>query len=189
MTTYIALLRGINVGGHNLIKMSELRRMFEEMGLSYVQTYIQSGNVLFQAQQAEEPLRQRIEHEIKVVFGVSVPIVLRTVVECKRIVRNCPFSAADLAAGESLYVSLLAELPSQEGINRLPTCNGESDEYRIRGREIYVLCRQSYHKSKLSNQYFEQKLRVSATSRNWQTINKLVDMGQAIEAGLRSSDQ
>jgi uncharacterized protein (DUF1697 family) len=182
MTTYMALLRGINVGGHNPIKMSELRRMFEEMGLSYVQTYIQSGNVLFQSQLEEEPLRQRIEHEIRVVFGLSVPIVLRTVVECKRIVATCPFSADDLAAGESLYVSLLAGPPSQEGIDSLPTGNGEIDEYRITGREIYVLCRQSYHKSKFSNQYFEQKLKVSATSRNWRTIHKLLDMGQAMEA-------
>lgn len=185
MTIYIALVRGINVGGHNLIKMAELKRMFETMGLSRVQTYIQSGNVLFESEEGAEPLRRRIEHEIEAVFGFSVTVVLRTAAELERITGNCPFSeeavseAEASSEGESLYVSLLLETPTQEGIERLSAFRSESDEYRIEGREIYLLFRHSVRNSKLANNL--QKLGVPATMRNWKTINKLAALAKAMK--------
>lgn len=182
MTIYIALLRGINVGGHKLIKMTELQRMFEAMGFGRVQTYIQSGNVLFASLEEAEPLRRRIEREIGRVFGFAVAVVLRTAAELEQIIQDCPFFVDELPEGESVYVSLLAETPSQEGIDRLLAYNRESDEYRIAGREIYVLCRQGPRNSKFTNGFLEQRLRVSATTRNWQTITKLAAMGRAMEA-------
>lgn len=176
MTVYITLLRGINVSGHNLIKMADLRRMCEEMGLVQVQTYIQSGNLLFESQEEEEELRRRIEQEIQAAFGLSVPVALRSAAELKRILANCPFPADHLAEGESLYVSLLAEAPAPEAIDHLLSYRDEVDEYAMVGREIYILARQSYHKSRLTNQFFEHRLRVPATSRNWRTITKLAAM-------------
>jgi uncharacterized protein (DUF1697 family) len=185
MTIYIALLRGINVGGKNRIKMAELKRTFESMGLSRVQTYIQSGNVLFKSNEEEEPLRKRIEHGIEADFGFSVTVVLRTADELKRIAANCPFSEEEVSGaeasseGESLYVSLLLEEPSQERIERLGDFRSEGDEYRIEGREVYLLFRHSIRNSKLANNL--QKLDVPSTVRNWKTINKLVTLADALE--------
>jgi uncharacterized protein (DUF1697 family) len=185
MAIYIALLRGINVGGKNRINMAELKHTFEAMGLSRVQTYIQSGNVLFESEAEEEALGKQIEHEIEVAFGFSVTVVLRKDEELKRIAANCPFSeeevseAEESSEGESLYVSFLLEEPSQEGIQRLSAFKSESDEYRIQGREVFLLFRHSIRNSKLANNL--QKLDVPATVRNWKTVNKLVALASAME--------
>lgn len=186
MTIYIALLRGINVGGKNIIKMAELKRTFEAMGLSRVQTYIQSGNVLFEANEEEEQLRKRIENGIESGFGFSVAVILRTSEELKRIAANCPFSEESVAAaeasaeGESLYVSLLLEEPSREKNEWLRDFRSENgDEHRMEGREIFLLFRHSIRNSKLANNL--QKLDVPSTVRNWKTINKLVALANAME--------
>lgn len=181
MTTYIALLRGINVGGHNMIKMADLKAMCQAMGLGSVQTYIQSGNLVFQSDEAEEPLRQRIEQEIERVFGLAVPVALRTAAQWQEILARCPFPAEHLAPGESLLVSLLAAAPAPEGVERLGASSSEPDEFRLMGREIYLLCRQPIHKSKLTNQFFERKLGVPSTARNWQTMTRLAEMAEENE--------
>ena len=134
-TTYVALLRGVNVGGHRLIKMPELKRLFETMGFGQVRTYIQSGNVIFTS--ADEPLellRQRIEREIAARFGFPVTVVPRTAAELERVIADCPFAADALAEGESLYVALLADAPLPDGVERLRACDCGSDEARIAGR-------------------------------------------------------
>ncbi|MDQ0219279.1 DUF1697 domain-containing protein [Peribacillus cavernae] len=185
MTIYIALLRGINVGGRNKIKMAELKHTLEAMDLSRVQTYIQSGNVLFESDEEEEPLRNRIEHEIEAAFGFSVTVVLRTAEELKMIAANCPFSEEEVSEaeasseGESLYVSFLLEEPSQEGIDRLKDFSSENETYQIQGREVFLLFSKSIRNSKLANNL--QKLGVPATVRNWKTINKLVALVNAKE--------
>jgi uncharacterized protein (DUF1697 family) len=178
MAAYIALLRGINVSGHKLIKMTELKAMFESLGFAQVQTYIQSGNVLFDSNEDPAVLRQRLESEIQTVFGFQVPVVVRTVEQMEQTVTNCPFTANALQPEESLYVSLLAEEPSHQGIDRLLACNSEIDEFRIHGSDVYILLRQSIRKSLFTNNFLERKLGVPATTRNWQTMNKLVALGK-----------
>ena len=180
MTTYIALLRAVNVGGHNKIKMAELKRMFEGMGLGQVQTYIQSGNVVFTADEAEQPLRQRIEREIEKTFGFPVTIILRTAAELQHVIAECPFAPDALQDGESLYVSLLAETPAQDGIDRLLAFADPVGECRVVGREVFLLYQQRMSDSKLQNNLIEQKLGVRATARNWRTLNTLAAMAQAI---------
>jgi uncharacterized protein (DUF1697 family) len=177
MRNYIALLRGINVSGHRLIKMADLKRMFEAMGFGRVQTYIQSGNVLFASDDEAGPLSQRLEAEIMRVFGFDVPVILRTPAEMERIVENSPFP--EMAEGESLYVSLLTEAPSPEGIERLSAYKG-NDEFRVVGLEVYVLYRAPVNQSKLANNL--HRLGVPSTSRNWQTMNKLVALGKSMES-------
>lgn len=177
MTIYIALLRGINVGGKNIIKMAELKRIFEAIGLSEVQTYIQSGNVLFKSNDEEEFVRKNIENEIEVNFGLTITVVLRTAAELEQIILNCPFSEEEVLEAESaskvesLYVSLLIHAPSQEKIQILNTYKTDSDEYQILNRDIYLLLNHSIRDSKLANNL--KKLDVTATVRNWKTINKL----------------
>src|SRR5258707_9854136 len=118
-TAYTALLRGINVGGQKPIKMTELKQLFEAQGFGRVQTYIQSGNVVFTADRAEEPLRRQLEREIAAAFGFPVTLALRTADELERLIAQCPFAADALRDEESLYVSLLAAAPAQAGIDRL----------------------------------------------------------------------
>jgi uncharacterized protein (DUF1697 family) len=165
-----------------MIKMTELKRLFEEMGFGRVQTYIQSGNVLFTAEEAEQPLRQRIEGEIEVVFGFPLTVVLRTAAELRQLIANCPFEADALQDGERLYVSLLAEAPSQEGIEHLLAYNSEIDECRVVGRDVFALYWQRLSDSKLQNNLLEHKLGVRATARNWRTLNTLAPLARAIEA-------
>lgn len=185
MTTYIGLLRGINVGGKNVIKMAELKRVFEAIGLHEVQTYIQSGNVLFKSNEKEESLQKKLEREIKKSFGFSVTVVLRTASELKRIIENCPFSeeevseAASSSEAESQYMALLTHAPSQEKIEHLNAFRTKNDEYRIIGRDIFLLFHHSIRDSKLANNLYQ--LNVPVTVRNWKTINKLAELAKVIE--------
>jgi len=185
MTIYIALLRGINVGGKNIIKMAELKRVFESIGLCDVKTYIQSGNVLFKSNETEESLNNKIEHEIEVVFGISVKVVLRTAVELEWIILNCPFSedevreAKALSEAEILYVALLIHNPLKEKIECIDAYKSESDKYRIVGREVYLLFHHSIRNSKLANNLY--KLNVPTTVRNWNTLSKLNVLAKAME--------
>ncbi len=178
MAVFIALLRGINVGGKNKIKMADLQRMFESIGLIRVETYIQSGNVIFESNKDEDTLRKKIEYGLETNFGFSTFVVLRTAAELERLIQACPFSEVEVAEaelsnseGESLYVSMLIKAPSQEKTELLNTYKSENDEYRIENRDIYLLLRHSIRNSKLANHL--QKLDVPQTVRNWKTIKKL----------------
>ncbi|MCR8634553.1 DUF1697 domain-containing protein [Paenibacillus radicis (ex Xue et al. 2023)] len=179
MTIYMAFLRGINVSGHNMIKMSELKTMFEALGFGRVQTYINSGNVLFESEEGVETLQLRIENEIKTVFGFTISVMLRTDKELQQIIENSPFVPDSLSDGESIHLILLKEAPTQEELDRLPDVDYENDEYYIEGREIYVLYRKSLLDSKLPKKF--QKL-VPQTARNWKTIIKLSTMVKAMKA-------
>lgn len=178
MTIYFALLRGINVSGHNMIKMTELKRMFEEMGFTRVQTYINSGNVMFESEEAAGLLEARIETEISKVFGLSISVMVRSDMEWKAIMAKCPFSPDSLADKQSIHLTLLKKAPTEEELDRLPDIEHPGDEFLIDGREIYVLYRNSILDSKLAKKF--QKL-VPATARNWKTVVKLAGMANALE--------
>src|SRR5579859_6821661 len=183
-TTYVALLRGINVGGHRPIKMLELQRMCAAMGFGQVRTYIQSGNVVFtslESDESPEALRQRIEAEIAARFGFPVTVVLRTAAELERIIAGCPFAADALAEGENLYLALLAGAPSPQAVERLRASESGSDEFRIMGREVYLLYRRSARDTLLTNAFIERVLGVAATTRNWRTMRTLAEMAKATE--------
>lgn len=181
-TVYIAFLRGINVGGKNIIKMAELKKMFEAMGFQNVQTYIQSGNVLFAAHEDEKTLTRSIEHQIEKVFGFNAKVVLRTAEELERIIENSPFprqaieEAEELTKVESYYVALLDNEPLVENTGKFGAYKGETDEFRIIGREVYMLFYNSIRNSKLAGKL--DKLQVSSTVRNWKTINKLLELAK-----------
>jgi len=185
LTIYIALLRGINVGGKNIIKMAELKRVFESIGLCDVKTYIQSGNVLFKSNETEKSLNDKIENEIERVFGISVKVVLRTAVELEQVISNCPFSVDEVREAkassevEILYVALLAHNPLKEKIECIDAYKSESDKYRIVGREVYLLFHNSIRNSKLANNLY--KLNVPSTVRNWKTLSKLNVLAKAME--------
>lgn len=187
MTTYIVLLRGINVGGRNKLKMSELKVALERIGLARVQTYIQSGNVLLEAEEDEAALREKIEREIAATFGITLTAVVRTAEEWERIIRGCPFSdtllaeAAETCAGESFHVAMLPESPAEAGIEKLAAVDPQGDEYRLVGRDVYLLFRDSIRTSKLAVSL--PKLGVQATVRNWNTMLKLQDLVKQRQQG------
>ncbi|HEY1389215.1 MAG TPA: DUF1697 domain-containing protein [Ktedonobacterales bacterium] len=183
MRTYSALLRGINVGGHRLIKMADLKAMFEALGFGAAQTYIQSGNVVFQADEAEQPLRERIEQRIAATFGFPVVVALRTHDELARVISDCPFAPDALAEGEHLYVALLAETPAPTGIERMLASKTAPDEFRVLGREVYLLYRQNMRATLLTNSLLENRLGVPATSRNWRTLTALAAMSKTLADG------
>ncbi|MDF2667721.1 MAG: cytoplasmic protein [Paenibacillus sp.] len=179
---YVALLRGINVGGHKKIKMVELKRMFEGLGFQGVQTYIQSGNVLFESKASAHILRQQIEKQIEEAFGFQVTVVLRTIEEMERIVRDCPYDVSALAEGENIYFALLVDEPSQEGKDRLLACNSEVDDFYFSRSEVYIYARKSIRESVFSNNLIENKVGMAATTRNWKTMNKLLELGRAAKS-------
>ncbi len=181
MTLYVALLRGINVGGHKKIKMADLKRMFEEMGFERVQTFIQSGNVLFLSKEKANKVRQQLEKQIEAVFGYEVTVVLRTIEEMERIVADCPYDASELKEGENIYFSLLAEEPAPDAKERLLACKSDVDDFHCTDTEVYIYARKSIRESIFSNNFLEAKVGVPATTRNWNTMNKLLDLGRAAQ--------
>ena len=179
MTIYIALLRGINVGGHNIIKMADLKQLMGTMGLNNVQTYIQSGNIVFESDMESDELGQQIEQQIKDTFGCSVPVILRTSKEWKQLIDGCPYPVESLVEGESIHLALLSDMPSQEALNKLQKFQNDVDQYDVQDKDIYLFLRQNFRDSKLPLQL--QKLGVSATIRNWKTTMKLAAMSEAME--------
>ena len=170
---YVALLRGINVSGHKIIKMEVLRQYFAMSNFSNIVTYIQSGNVLFDTMMNdEEALKSIIENKLETELGYHVSVILRAQIEFFEIIKNNPFSLLAVEDGRKLSVTFLSGKPLDELVNGLPSKSGESDEIRFVNREAYLLCK-AYHETKFSNSFLEKKLSLQATTRNWATVNKL----------------
>ncbi|SHE13867.1 Uncharacterized protein conserved in bacteria [Chlamydia abortus] len=183
MPICIALLRGINVSGQKIIKMDQLSAIFESLGFQNVQTYIQSGNVVFLAVEEESEVRvHKIESRLQEELGYEVTVVLRTMEELKEVVERNPYDLPSLTPDEKVYVSFLSGEPAQEAKDRLLSYKNEIDDYRLRTREVYILCRKGYGKSLFSNNFLEKKLGLAATTRNWATVNKLVAMAESLRS-------
>lgn len=180
MVVHIALLRGINVGGNNIIKMAELKALFAQIGLPEAKTYIQSGNVLFKSSDNEDQLIQKIQMGIEDAFGFKISVIVRTANELDQILANCPFSEEQIAeakkasAGERLYVSLLGEAPNPEKATQLEMYADSNNQFYISGREVYLLFSDGISQSKLANKL--QLLDLPMTVRNWNTLGKLSDL-------------
>ncbi|WP_144525019.1 DUF1697 domain-containing protein [Bacillus sp. DE0042] len=171
MTIYIALLRGINVGGHKVIQMADLKQMFESIGLKQVKTYIQSGNIVFEYDEDIKFLKERIQSEIKITFGYDVPVMLRIHEEFINIIKSCPYEADSLLEGESIHVAFLANELSEKEKYQLLMQKNETEDCYIHEKVVYLFFKNSIRNSKLMNQF--QKLHTPATVRNWRTVNKL----------------
>ena len=173
---YIALLRAINVGGTKKLLMADLRAMFEAAGCDDVQTYIQSGNVVFRA---EPVLATRIptliQSEIAASKGFQAPVVTRTAAEVDAVVSGNPFLAAG-ADPARLHVGFLAEAPSAARIAELDPDRSPPDVFEVREREVYFHFPNGTARSKLTVDYFDRTLGTVCTMRNWRTVRKLLDM-------------
>lgn len=174
--TVVALLRGINVGGKNILPMKELAAIFANAGCANVRTFIQSGNVLFAAPAAQvKTLPARISEQIAAHFGYRVPIVLRTVEEMTRVVLGNPF----LKAGQpekTLHVVFLADLPAAAAVRSLDPDRSPPDAFHVAQREIYLHLPNGAARTKLNSVYFDTRLSTIGTQRNWATTCKLLDL-------------
>lgn len=175
MKKYLSLLRGINVGGQKKIKMVDLKAMYEAEGLAQVRTYIQSGNVIFKSDQSNKTLLiQQIEAAILKTFGYEVPVSLFSLEDFTRIMQANPFAPVAEENYKRVYLILLAEPPAPalaEALSSYAPQNGET--FTLTDECVYLFCPNGYGRSKLSNNFFERKLKVSATTRNWNSMLKL----------------
>lgn len=174
--THVALLRGVNVGGKNVLPMKDLAALFAEAGCGDVRTYIQSGNVVFTAKTAiARRVPDQIAKAISRDFGLTVPVVTRTADELRRVVKANPFLRAGVDAKE-LHVGFLLGKPERSRIAALDPNRSPPDEFQVLGREIYLRLPNGAARSKLTNAWFDSKLVTTATIRNWNTVNKLVEL-------------
>lgn len=172
--TYLALLRAINLGPKNRIGMHDLVKLFAEAGCKNVRTYIQSGNVIFEATpELSAQLPDLIGREIETRFGHSIPVILRTIREMREVVGHNPFLRAG-AAEDILHVLFLADRPKPAAVSGLdPDCS-PPNQFVVRGKEVYLLFPQGFARNKLSGAYFDSRLGTTGTVRNWRTVGKLL---------------
>lgn len=183
MTVAISLLRGINVGGHKSIRMEALRAMYESLGLKDIQTYVQSGNVVFRTAARDlAPLGKRIESKIEQTFGIRPAVIIRSSTELREVIRRNPFAARRGIEPGKLLVTFLASSPSAEAREKLLSIQVDPEEPRIDGRELYTYYPDGVGRAKLSPALIEKTLKTSGTGRNWNTVSKLLEIAEKLEA-------
>lgn len=179
MKTYVALLRGINVSGHKKVPMAELRDILFKVGFENVQTYIQSGNVIFRSTEEDiQKLTQIIQKEIKNYFDFEVPVLIKTNDELLNIFNDCPFSQEKR---ESSYFTLLYWTPDQLLVDNLGELKYPNEEIIILNSCIYFYSSIGYGNTKYNNNFFERKLKVTATARNYKTMLKLLSLSSDLK--------
>jgi uncharacterized protein (DUF1697 family) len=175
--TLVALLRGINVGGKNRVPMAGLKSELAELGLEDVVTYVQSGNVVFRAARSTDGVAADIEKRITKAYGLRITVVLRTPAELTRIAKNNPFLGRE-TDHLKLHVVFLDNRPGAGAVAKLDPERSPPDEFSVRGREIYLHLPNGSARTKLTLDYFERRLGVAATARNWKTVLKLVELAR-----------
>src|SRR5262245_9618624 len=175
MPTHIALLRGVNVGG-NLLKMERLRELCAELDFHNVRTYVQSGNVIFESAGSRAQCLQRLNAKLAGETRLPVAVILRTALDLRRILDENPFLKKRGIDHSKLHVTFLDGSAAKTAAQILSKVDAGDDEFRMAGMEIYLHCPNGYGQTKLSNTRIEKLLSVTATTRNWNTVNKLFEM-------------
>jgi len=182
MTTFISILRGINVSGHNPIKMDALRQLYAGLHYSDVQTYIQSGNVIFRSAESDTRLLEKtIAAQILQTNGFRVPVLMLTLEELKSALENNPFMKDSAKDPAFMHLTFLSDNPDVFLSEKIPIENYLPDEFLISGKTIYLYCPNGYGNTKLSNTFFESKLKLTATTRNLRTAKELLALAEKIQ--------
>lgn len=178
MPRYIAILRGINVGGNRKILMKELKDLFVNQGFDLVQTYIQSGNVLFHSTKkiSNQEWAVKLEGAILEKFGFDVPVIIKSALELEEAIQYNPFYTKEHVELERLHLTFLDTVPKNENLDLIKTCEVGNDRFEIINDHVFICCSGKYSDSKLTNKFFETKLKVKATTRNWNTVLKLKEL-------------
>ena len=176
MSTFVAMIRGINVSGNRRVKMEDLRSLFVDLGYDDVSTYIQSGNVIFGSRaNSASYIAADIEKGIAEQLELEVAVVIRTSEELADVAAGNPF-VAEGADATKLHVTFLSEWPDPARLSDGE--NNGADRYRLVGREVYADCPGGYGRTKFDNSYFEKHLGVAATTRSWKTVIKLLELSR-----------
>lgn len=180
MPTYIALLRGINVGGHNKIAMTQLKVMLESMGLANAKTWLQSGNVVFETKkQSPAALEKSLETATKSQFDLSIDYVVRTAAEWKKVIAANPFQKEAKTDPSHMVVAFMKSSPKPEAVKSLRAGITGPEQVELKRNELYLIYPAGIGQSKLTNTVIEKKLGVRGTARNWNTILKLAALTQS----------
>lgn len=177
MEAYISILRGINVSGQKLIKMDALKRMYESLGFTNVKHYVQSGNIIFSAKTNDTDLLvEKISSQIERDFGFQVPVLVMTKKSLQKIVDKNPFAKDAEKNPSALYVTFLDGSLGEFDQAGIESVLQKEEAVHFESNAVYLLCPGGYGKTKLSNTFLERKLKLRATTRNWKTTNKLLQL-------------
>jgi uncharacterized protein (DUF1697 family) len=180
----VSLLRGVNLGPHNRMKMDALRAVLEALGLRKVETYVQSGNAVFLAKvAANRALAAKIETAIEEDFGFQIPVILRTADELRRTVAANPFRCREDIEPAKLLVTFLESTPDKASGERLRELNTSPDEVHLVGRELFVYFPAGAGRSKFPWPKVDKMLQTHGTARNWNTVVKLLEMAERLDSG------
>jgi uncharacterized protein (DUF1697 family) len=173
---HVALLRGINVGGRNKLRMADLRALLEDLGAEDVATYIQSGNAVFSASaKLAKTAAARLSERLSADFGLDVPVVLRTASDLRAVLDADPF-AAEGVDEKSLHVAFLADRPSAARARTLEPDRSPPDRFALVGRELFLCCPNGLARTKLTSQWMDARLGTTATVRNRRTVRAILEL-------------
>ncbi len=179
MNSWIAILRGINVSGLRKLTMKELSTLFEGLRCNNVRTYIQSGNVVFESAKLDPAnFAKQAEARIKKQYNFDVPVIVRSLADMKHVSKANPYLKRKGIELDKLHVTFFGEAPVAALAEKIMGVTFGNDSFSLIGGEVYVHCPDGYGKTKLNNTFFESKLKVIASTRNWRTVNQLVRMGE-----------
>ncbi len=183
MGVLISMLRGVNVGGHNKIKMDALRALYESLKLRDPHTYVQSGNVIFRTEERDVlVLTKRVQNGIERKFGFRPNVIVRTCSELRDVIAKNPFANRRDIHPSKLLVIFLASDPGPEARDRVLRIKTDPEELRMDGRELYIYYPNGMARPKLSWAVIEKTLKTSGTGRNWNTVSKLLEIAETLEA-------
>jgi len=176
VTTFVAMLRSINVGGRNRVAMDDLRTLVASIGYDHVATYLQSGNVIFTGRGGSTKAAQAIEDRITADLGLAVPVLARSSSELAGVLASTPYGRLD-ADPRTLHVTFLEAQPDPSNARALmEQADGfGADRFEVIGQEVYLHCPGGYGETKLNNGFLERRLGVRATTRNWRTVTALAE--------------
>lgn len=181
MAAIISMLRAVNVGGHNIIKMDALRALYESLGFEDPKTYVQSGNVVFKTKERSlTQIAARIESAIERSFGFRPAVIVRTIPELRDVIARNPFANRDGIEPNKLLVTFLPIDPGQDARDRALLIKTDPEELRIDGRELYIYFPNGMGRPKLSYAAIDRALKTSGTGRNWSTVLKLLEMAESL---------
>jgi uncharacterized protein (DUF1697 family) len=178
MQTYISFLRGVNMTGHNSIKMTDLSALFNNLGLKDAETFIQSGNVIFNdtGEIPRPALSEILEKAILERFTYTVPVMIRTNQELNDLFSSNPFLKETNFDPSKMAVLFLHDEPSETQVQKVADINYPPDKFKIIGKEIFIYCPNGFGRTKLYTNFFEKKMGVIGTARNWKTITAILDI-------------
>jgi uncharacterized protein (DUF1697 family) len=181
MHTYISFLRGVNMTGHNSIRMADLSLLYESLGFKENKTFIQSGNVIFKTdkQIAEKKIAEVIENGINEKYGYNVPAMIRSTNELRALFLSNPYLEIPGFDPSKMAVIFLHEIITSDQEGKMRNINYPPDKYQLSEKEIFIYCPNGFGRTKLYTNFFEAKMGVTGTARNWKTVTAILKLAEA----------